>query len=117
MKPSLEARGAEAGGDVHALRGDIAPQRLAGALQRGVAEFGGEIGHRRIHVHRAHRVADDFVLLADRLVRLVVFVAAEPVIRRVVAARRGLDVEIVRRLAAALVDEIGGEVEVLLARA
>ena len=56
-------------------------------------------------------MADDAVLLADRAVGLVVFVAFGPEVLRVLAAGAGLGVEIVR-LAAALVDEVRGEVEV-----
>ena len=76
VKPSLRRRGAETAGDVHAGLGDVLPQRLAGVLQPGIVEFGGEIGHGRVHVEGADGVTDDLVLFAHRLVRLVVFLRA-----------------------------------------
>ena len=103
--------GAEAGGDVDLRGHDVLPEGLAGAFQAVVAELGGEVGHGGVHVHGADGVADDAVLLADRAVGLVVLVALGPEVLRVLAAGAGLGVEIVR-LAAALVDEVGGEVEV-----
>ena len=109
----VRRRGAEAAGHVHPRRGHVAPEHLAGALERVVAELGREVGHGRVHVHRPHRVADDLVLLAHGLVRLAVLVGALPVLARRLAAGVALDVEIVR-LPAALVDEVGGEVELLL---
>ena len=101
---------AEPGGHVHLRRRHVAPQRLAGALEAGVVELEREIGHRRGHIHRAHRMADHLGLLAHRQVRLVVFVGPRPERGRVFAARDRFLGEVVR-LTAALVDEIGGEIE------
>ena len=98
---------------VHALRRHIRPEPLACGLQRPVSRLGSEIGHRRIEVHCAHGMPEHFILLTDGLVRLAVFVGLEVVVCRVVASRPRLDIEVVR-LRAALVDEIGGEVEVLV---
>ena len=67
---------------------DVGPQHLAGALEAVVLQFGREIGHRRIHVHGAHRVADHLALFAHRLVRLVVLVALRPEILGILAAMR-----------------------------
>ena len=100
----------EPGGHVHLRRRHVAPQRLAGALEARVVEFEREVGHRRGHVHRAHRVPDHLGLLAHRHVRLVVFVGPGPEGGRLFAARDRFLGEVVR-LAAALVDEIGGEIE------
>ena len=110
MKPSFELVRAEAAGHIHLRRGDVPPQRLARLLQTLVAEFEGEVGHRRGHVHRPHRVPDHFRLLAHRNVRLIVFVGLRPVGGRIVAARERLFGEVVR-LPATLVDEIGRKIE------
>ena len=110
-------RRAEACGDVHLGDQDVVPQRLARRLQPGIAEFDGEVGHGGVHVHGAHRVPDHLVLLAHRLVALRVLVGALGValpLPALLFAFLALDVEIVRRLAAAFVDEVGGEIEVLL---
>ena len=74
-----------------------------------------KVGHGGVHVHGAHGVADHLVLLAHRLVGLAIFVIArveEVVLGRVVAPRDRFFIEIVR-LAAALIDEIGGQIELL----
>ena len=102
---------AQAGGDVHLRRRDVAPQRFARALQAFVVELGGEIGHRAQHVHRPDRMADDLGLFAHRKVRLIVFVGSGPILGRVVAARDRFLSEIMRRLMPALVDEVAGKVE------
>ena len=102
--------GPEPARHVHLGRRDVAPQRLAGALQALVVQLEGEVGHPRGHVHAAHRVPDHLGLLAHGDVRLVVLIGLGPVIGRIVAARQRFLSEIMR-LAPPLVDEIGREFE------
>jgi 2Fe-2S ferredoxin len=80
------------------------------ALQGGIVQLEREVRHGRGHIHPPHCVADDARLLAHRDVGLIVFVGLGPIGGRVVAARQRLLGEIMR-LTAALVDEIGGELE------
>ncbi len=110
-------RGTEPGRHVHLGGHDVGPQRLQRPLERRVASLEREVGHAGIKVHGAHGVADDLVLLAHRAVRLAVFVVRIDValLEQAAAFALGLlDVEIMRRVLAALIDEVGGEVEVLL---
>ena len=104
-------RGAEPAGDIEPLAVEVAPQTATGLEQGGVLLLGREVGHGAVEVHGAHGVTDDAVLLAHRHVALVVVVGRVPVVGRIGAARPRLDVEVMRR-AAALVDEVAGEIEV-----
>ena len=110
MKPFVRLFRPEAGRHIHLGRRHIAPQRLAGAFQRLVAEFEREVGHGAGHVHATHGVPHHPLLLAHRDMGLIVLVGASPEVLRVLAARQRLLGEVMR-LAAALIDEIGGEVE------
>ena len=100
----------EARRDVHLRGRHVAPERLTGAPEALVAKLESEVRHRRRHVHRADGVPDHAGLLADGLVRLIVLVCLRPERRRVLATRQRFLREIVR-LVAALVDEIGREIE------
>src|SRR6185312_11580219 len=94
----------------------VLPQRLQGLLQRRIAGLESQVGHGRVEVHGADRMADDLVLLADRLVRLVVLVVGvdEALLRYAATLTFSLlEIVIMWGLLAAFVDEVGGEIEVL----
>src|SRR6185312_10566627 len=94
----------------------VLPQRLQGLLQCRIAGLESQVGHGRVEVHGADRMADDLALLADRLVRLVVLVVGvdEALLRYAAALTFSLlEIVIMWGLLAAFVDEVGGEIEVL----
>ena len=107
---ALVARGGtKAAGNIEPLRGEVRPKCFAGCHQARVVELSGEIGHRAVQIHGAHRVPDNCALLAHRQVRLAVLVGAVVLRRRIFASRNRLLVEAVR-LTAALIDKILGKV-------
>ena len=67
---------ADAAGDVQLLADDVLPDRVDGLHVGRVAGERRDVGHARIHVGRAHGVADRLGLLDDALLRLVVLEAA-----------------------------------------
>ena len=67
------ARRADAAGDVLLLADDVFPEPIDGVGQLLVAGEGGDVGRGGVQIRRPHRVADRFVLLAERLVILAVF--------------------------------------------
>ena len=63
----LAARGgADAAGDVELAADDVLPDAVDGSHVAVVAGEGGDVGHARVHVGRAHGVADRLALLDDR---------------------------------------------------
>ena len=66
------APGADAAGEVELARDDVVPQAVERAHVVRVAGERGDVGHRRVQVAGAHRVADRLVLLGHRQVVLLV---------------------------------------------
>ena len=99
------AVGADAARDEHPAPRGVLPHRAAGLEQALVAGRGGDVRHAAAEVRPAHRVADGLALVARRFVRLEVGEA--PLVP-------ALLLHVVVGLAAALVDEVGGEIEPLL---
>lgn len=95
------ADGAEPARDVHLLRDDVLPQRVDGTAERRIVEQHGGVGHARVQVRRADRVAHGFGLLRDRLVILAVEeIVVHP---ERIAGRKHVQRRVV--LAAALIEE------------
>ena len=69
------AGGADAAREVELLAHDVVPDPVERVDVGLVAGERGHVGHARVHVGRAHRVADRLVLLDHLLVRLVVLPA------------------------------------------
>ena len=72
-------RRADPAGDVHPVQRHAVVQRLRGAPQPGSLVSCDHVGHRAIQEHRAHGVADRFLLLAHR--HVVLRVAGVEVLR------------------------------------
>ena len=70
------ARRADAAGEIELAGDEVVPDALARGAHLLVAGHRGDVGHARIHVDGAHRVADRLALLDDLQLRLVVVEAA-----------------------------------------
>ena len=103
----------EAAGDVHPFVDDIVPEPPAGLPQLRVAGRGGDIGHARIQIHRAHGVAADLGQFAHGDMRLGVGIRPPPVFAGIFTAGAGFDIKVVGLLAT-FVDEVPGEIEIAL---
>ena len=64
-KPFVVFRRSDAAGDVHPVQRHAVVQGFRRIPQPGVALFVDEIGHPAVEEHRAHRVSDGFLLLAN----------------------------------------------------
>ena len=70
------ARRADAAGEIELAGDEVIPDALAGGAHRLIAGDRGDVGHARVHVDGAHRVADRLALLDHLQLRLVVVEAA-----------------------------------------